>query len=275
MEIVEIKDIDSPEAAPYARLTEAQLKRAGENGTFIAESINVIRAALKAGCSPISILTERKHIERISDELGESLTGVPVYTANPAILAELTGFSLSRGVLSAMRRNPPLSVEAAVRNASRIAVLEGIVDPTNIGAIFRSAAALGMDAILVGSNCCDPLHRRAARVSMGAVFQIPWAVLPCLEESRNRIDVERLKALGFKTAAAALTDDSVSVEDVRLKELPALALILGTEGKGLCPETISACDYTVKIPMAHGVDSLNVAAASAVLFWELAGKRRV
>ena len=270
MKIIELTDLTNEYALPYAGLTEAQLRRE-DGGLFIAESVNVIACAVKAGYEPVSILAERKRIPAIERDLGS--VHCPVLTGEADLLEHLTGFRLSRGVLCAMRRRPLPSVSDVLDGKGRVCVLEGVGDPTNIGAIFRSAAALGMDAVLLGTNCCDPLHRRAARVSMGSVFLIPWTWLPCREDERNRIDLSPLREAGFETAAAALTEASISVTDARLKGVPRLAVVLGSEGPGLSPATIAECDHTVRIPMYNGVDSLNVAAASAVLFWELAAKR--
>ena len=262
--IIEITDLADPALAPYFRLTEAQLrnKRNPEEGVFIAESHKVIGHALDAGCVPLSFLMERRQIEGVSGQLLERCPDTPVYTADREMLCRLTGYELTRGCLCAMRRPAPVPVEEVVRNARRIAVLDGIADAANVGAILRSAAALHMDAILLSPTCCDPLHRRAVRVSMGTVFQIPWARL-----DKNWPD--QLRSLGIKTAALALTDRSVSVDDPALAAEPRLALVLGREGDGLSSDVIASCDYTVKIPMSHGVDSLNVAAAAAVAFWEL------
>lgn len=269
--IIEITDFATPELDAYARLTDAQLrqKQAPEKGLFIAEGVKVIQHALDAGYEAVSLLMERKRIEGKAAPLIARLGGIPVYTADSALLAELTGYALTRGVLCAMRRPPLRSAEAVCEGARRVAVLEGIVDPTNIGAIFRSAAALGVDAALVTPTCCDPLSRRAVRVSMGTVFQLPWTRIGQAPSDWPHPGVERLKAMGFKTAALALSSSAVSVEDARLMAEDKLAVILGTEGDGLCSSTVAACDYTVCIPMAHGVDSLNVAAASAVAFWQL------
>ncbi len=262
--IIEINDLDSPALAPYFKLTEAQLrnKRNPAEGIFIAESHKVIGHALDAGCVPLSFLMERRQIEGVSGTLLDRCPDTPVYTADRETLAKLTGYELTRGCLCAMRRPEPKSLEDVVRNARRVAVLDGIADAANVGAILRSAAALHMDAILLSPTCCDPLHRRAVRVSMGTVFQIPWARL-------DKNWPEQLRSLGIRTAALALTDRSVSVDDPRLAAEERLALVLGSEGDGLSPAVIEACDYTVKIPMSHGVDSLNVAAAAAVAFWEL------
>ena len=266
----EIKDFAAPELDVYARTSEVQLLRyyEPEPGIFIAESPKVIERALNAGYHPISFLVEHKDLEGEAEELLLRFPEVPVYTAEYELLVKLTGFALTRGMLCAMRRNPLPSVEEICRNASRIAVLENVVNPTNIGAIFRSAAALHMDAVLLTGGCSDPLYRRAARVSMGTVFQIPWTFLS-ENASCSKSDMELLHNLGFKTAAMALKDDSVSIDDTKLMSEEKLAIVLGTEGDGLASSTIADCDYTVRIPMAHGVDSLNVAAASAVAFWQL------
>lgn len=269
--IVEIHDIHAPELDVYARLTEAQLrsKQAPEKGLFIAESVKVIRHALDAGYEPVSMLMEEKHIVGDAAEILTRCGDAPVYTAAREVLAELTGYALTRGVLCAMKRRPLPTAEEICRDAKRIAVLEGIVDPTNVGAIMRSAAALHMDAVLVTPTCCDPLHRRAVRVSMGTAFQVPWTFIGDKAADWPEKGLERLKAMGFKTAALALTTDSVSIDDEGLMAEEKLAVVLGTEGDGLSEKTIAGCDYTVLIPMAHGVDSLNVAAASAVAFWQL------
>ncbi len=271
---IEVTDLAAPELDAYARLTEAQLRNRLEpdKGVFIAESPKVITTALDAGCEPLSLLMERRHIEGDARPILARCGDIPVYTAERETLARLTGFELTRGVLCAMRRPKLPSVEEVCASARRVAVLEGIVDHTNVGAIFRSAAALGIDAVLVTPTCCDPLYRRAVRVSMGTVFQVPWARIGEEPSDWPQKGVERLRALGFRTAAMALTDDSVRIDDARLAAEPRLAIVLGTEGDGLSPRTVAACDYTVKIPMAHGVDSLNVAAASAVAFWELRAK---
>ncbi|MDY5613187.1 TrmH family RNA methyltransferase [Dysosmobacter sp.] len=269
--IVEITDLAAPELDVFARLTEAQLRSRAEaeKGIFIAESPKVIERALDAGYEPLSLLMERKHIEGQSRDIIARCEGLPIYTADRELLADLTGYTLTRGVLCAMRRSRLQSVENLCANARRVAVLEGIVDSTNIGAIFRSAAALCIDAVLVTPTCGDPLYRRAVRVSMGTVFQVPWTRIGDTPEEWPHPGLERLRSLGFKTAAMALRDDSVSIDDPRLRSEEKLAIVLGTEGDGLAPATIADCDYTVRIPMAHGVDSLNVAAASAVAFWEL------
>lgn len=268
--IVEITDISAPELDVYARLTQAQLRnrKEPEKGIFIAESPKVIDLALNAGCTPLSLLMERKHITGDGAQIIEMCQDIPIYTANREVLSSLTGYELTRGVLCAMRRPTPLSPAEICKNANRIAVLEGIVDSTNIGAIFRSAAALGMDGILLTKTCCDPLIRRAVRVSMGTVFQIPWAYLD--ENCTNWLDY--LKQFGFKTAAMALNDTAIPIDDPTLAAEEKLAIVLGTEGDGLASQTIENCDYNVIIPMYHDVDSLNVAAASAVAFWQLRRK---
>lgn len=265
--IIEISDFYAPELDVYARLTENQLLNRADpkNAMFVAESPLVIGRAMDAGCVPLSFLMEPKHIEGRGHEiLARCADDVPVYTAPLEVLTQLTGFHLTRGMLCCMLR-PALSALSELCAASRrVAVLENVMNPTNIGAIFRSAAALGMDAVLLTAAGSDPLYRRAARVSMGTVFQVPWTYLP---EDADWQDV--LHSFGFKTAAMALRDDSLSIADPRLREVEKLAVVLGTEGDGLASETIAACDYTVKIPMSHGVDSLNVAAASAVAFYQL------
>ena len=265
--IIEIHDFSAPALDLYARLTENQLlNRADpENALFIAESPLVIGRALDAHCEPVSFLMEHQHIEGKGREiLARCCKDIPVYTAEESMLAQLTGFHLTRGMLCAMRRPKLPTVEAVCRNARRIVVLENVMNPTNIGAIFRSAAALGMDAVLLTSAGSDPLYRRASRVSMGNVFLIPWTYLP--EEGDWTV---LLRSLGFRTVAMALRDDSVRLDDPRLAAEGKLAIVMGTEGDGLASSTIASCDYTVKIPMYHGVDSLNVAAASAVAFYEL------
>lgn len=270
-QIIEITDLSAPELDAYARLTEAQLRsrRDADKAIFIAESHNVIARAMDAGCAPVSFLMERRHIEGQAKELLDRCPEVPVYTADRDVLAKLTGYEMTRGILCAMKRPAPRRMEEICANAHRVAVLEGIVDSTNVGAIFRSAAALHVDAVLLSPTCCDPLTRRSARVSMGTVFQIPWARIGNTAADWPETGLEQLRKLGFKTAAMALSDRSVSIDDPVLKAEEKLAIVLGTEGSGLLDETIEGCDYTVKIPMSHGVDSLNVAAASAVAFWEL------
>ena len=266
--IIEIHDFSDPALDIYARLTENQLLNRADpdNALFVAESPLVIGRALDAGCEPVSFLMERQHTQGKGREiLARCCQDIPVYTADASVLTQLTGFHLTRGMLCAMRR-PPLADPAAVlRGATRVAVLENVMNPTNLGAIFRSAAALGMDAVLLTSAGSDPLYRRAIRVSMGTVFQVPWAYVP---EDWPAL----LRAQGFRTAAMALRDDSVRLDDPRLTQAEKLAVVMGTEGDGLADATIAACDFTVRIPMHHGVDSLNVAAASAVAFYQL-GRR--
>jgi tRNA G18 (ribose-2'-O)-methylase SpoU len=268
--IIPITDFSAPELDIYARLNENQLFRyyEPEPGLFIAESPKVIERALNAGYEPISFLVEKKHIEGEAKDVLARCSGIPVYTAESDILTQLTGFQLTRGALCAMRRRALPSLTEICSGARRIAILEQVMNPTNIGAIFRSAAALNMDAVILTPGCSDPLYRRASRVSMGTVFQIPWTVA----DNWPQPVMSQLKQLGFKTAAMALSDNSVSIDDEQLMSEEKLAIILGTEGDGLAETTIADCDYTVKIPMTHGVDSLNVAAASAVAFWQL-GKR--
>lgn len=272
--IIEITDFLAPELDPYARLTERQLlnRDKPEKGLFIAESPKVIERALDAGCVPVSLLLERKHIAGEARSIIERCGDIPVYTADFAVLTQLTGFNLTRGALCLMRR-PKLSEASSIyRDAHRIAILENVMNPTNIGAIFRSAAALNMDAVLLTPACSDPLYRRAIRVSMGCVFQIPWTFLGQEESEWPQPAIQNLKASGYKTAALALSDHSVSIDHPELMAEERLAIILGTEGDGLAASTIADCDYTVKIPMSHGVDSLNVAAASAVAFWQLGSR---
>ena len=275
---IEITDFLAPELDVYARLTENQLLNRAhpEEGMFIAESPKVIERALDAGCIPVSLLMETKHVQGEAKEMIERCGDIPVYTAEFDVLTKLTGFALTRGALCAMYRPKLQEPEQICAKARRIAVLENVVNPTNVGAIFRSAAALHMDAVLLTPGCSDPLYRRAIRVSMGTVFQIPWTFIRDSNEMRCKREViwpkqaiAELKKLGYKTAALALTDDSVSIDDSELMKEEKLAVILGNEGEGLESETIALCDYTVKIPMTHGVDSLNVAAASAVAFWQL------
>ena len=273
--IIKITDFNAPELDIYARLTENQLlnRHEPEKGIFIAESPKVIERALDFGCEPISILVEEKHIEGQAKDIIARCNNIPVFTAEFDVLTKLTGFQLTRGMLCAMRRPVLPTVKDVCLNANRIAVLESVMNPTNVGAIFRSAAALGIDAILLTPDCSNPLYRRAIRVSMGTVFQIPWTFINKENtENINHSYVRDIQNLGFKTAALALTDNSVSIEDNTLLSEDKLALILGSEGEGLSSDTISLSDYTVKIPMYHGVDSLNVAAASAVAFWQLRNK---
>lgn len=269
--IIEISDLHDPRLAPYVSLTEAQLRNRlePELGVFIAESPKVIHRALDAGHAPLSLLMERKHLEGQGAPIIARCGEVPVYTGDEALLAQLTGYPLTRGVLCAMRRPTLPTVEELCRDAHRVAVLEDIVDHTNIGAIFRSAAALGMDAVLVTPGCCDPLYRRSARVSMGTVFQVPWTRIGDTYDQWPQPGLDRLRALGFQTVAMALRNDTADIDDPKLHQAPRLAIVLGTEGDGLKEATIAQCDDTVKIPMARGVDSLNVAAASAVAFWAL------
>ena len=270
-DIIEIKDFSSPQLDVFARLTEGQLRSRlePEKGIFIAESPKVIERALNAGYEPVSLLMERRHIGGQASGIISRCGDIPVYTADRALLAELTGYPLTRGVLCAMRRPPLPDVEELCTGARRVAVLESIVDPTNVGAIFRSAAALSIDAVLITPTCCDPLYRRAVRVSMGTVFQIPWTVIGSSPADWPEAGLARLRALGFRSAAMALSDDSVPMDDPRLRAEERLAVVLGTEGDGLARRTIADCDYTVRIPMERGVDSLNVAAASAVAFYQL------
>ena len=266
-ELIEITDFHAPELDVYARLTEAQLLNRFEpkKGMFIAESPKVIARALDAGCVPVSMLVERNHINAEAEEVIDRCPDIPVFTAPLDVLTQLTGFQLTRGMLCAMLRPALPPLEEVLNGASRIAILENVMNPTNVGAIFRSAAALGMDAVLLTPACTNPLYRRSCRVSMGTVFQVPWTYLPDWPQPA----IGALQKLGFKTAAMALSDDSVSIEDPILLAEEKLAIILGTEGDGLAASTIADCDYTVRIPMYHGVDSLNVAAASAVAFWQL------
>ena len=263
MHIIKITDFSDPALDIYARLTEAQLQQylAPAGGLFIAESPKVIARALDAGCVPVSVLVERGNLQGEAAQVIDRCGEIPVYTGENALLAKLTGYKLTRGLLCAMHRPPVRPVEAVLQNARRVAVLEDVVNPTNLGAIFRSAAALGMDAVVLTRGCSDPLYRRSARVSMGTVFQVPWGYLDQ--------PIGYLRELGFKTAAMALKEDTYPIDDPVLAREERLAIVLGTEGEGLTDATIAQCDYTVKIPMYHGVDSLNVAAASAVAFWEL------
>lgn len=273
--IISITDFMAPELDVYARLSENQLYHLYEPdaGIFIAESPNVIERALNAGYEPLSFLAETRELYGDAQRILMRCEHTPVYTAESELLTRLTGFALTRGLLCAMRRKPLPTLEAVCAGARRIAVMERVMNPTNVGAIFRSAAALGMDAVLLTPGCSDPLYRRAARVSMGTVFQIPWTFLDEKISSWPEEGQKILRQLGFRTAAMALRQDSVSVDHPALMAEERLAIVLGTEGDGLSEKTIADCDYTVMIPMAHGVDSLNVAAASAVAFWEL-GKRK-
>lgn len=263
MAIIEITSIRQPGVEVFSSLTEAQLRHQVEplRGIFIAESPKVIRVALDEGYEPTAILSERKHIGGDAADIIRRCGDIPVYTGERALLAQLTGYTLTRGVLCAMRRPHPRRVEDVCQDARRIVVIDGVVDTTNIGAIFRSAAALGIDGVLLTTNSCDPLNRRAIRVSMGSVFLVPWTWL--------NTSIENLQSLGFRTAAMALSDDSIPIDSPILQREPRLAIIMGTEGDGLPKETIKNANYVVRIPMSHHVDSLNVAAAAAVAFWEL------
>ena len=263
--IKEVTDFSDPELDIYARLTEVQLlnRREPDKGIFIAESPKVIERALNAGCVPISFLMETRHVENQAKGLIARCGDIPVFTAELDVLTQLTGFKLTRGMLCAMYRPKLPSVADICKNARRVAVLEDVMNPTNVGAIFRSAAALGIDAVVLTSASSDPLYRRSIRVSMGTVFQVPWTYL-------GEGGISELRRLGFKTAAMALKSDSLPIYDPRLAKIDKLAIVLGTEGDGLAAGTIADCDYTVLIPMSHGVDSLNVAAASAVAFYQLA-----
>ena len=290
MQLIRITDFDAPELDIYARLSEGQLLNRAEPelGIFIAESPNVIMRALESGCRPLSFLVETRHIDTQLQALAERFPiceEVPVCTADLEVLVQLTGFPMTRGILCAMRRPPLPSVEEICADARRIVILEEVENPTNVGAIFRSAAALGVDGVLLTPGCSNPLYRRAARVSMGTVFQIPWTFIPEKPRKKRRHlpdetpepdhswpagCISLLHSMGFATAAMALSDDSVPIDDTVLLSEEKLALVLGTEGDGLAAKTIAQCDYTVRIPMAHGVDSLNVAAAGAVAFYQLA-----
>ena len=272
--IIPITDFEDPRLDVYARLNENQLlnRHEPEKGLFIAESPKVVERALDAGCRPVSMLLEEKHVEGQAKEVIRRCGDIPVFTASFQVLTQLTGFHLTRGVLCAMRRPALPSVEGICAGKSRIVILEHIMNPTNVGAIFRSAAALGMEALLLTGDCSDPLYRRCIRVSMGAVFQIPWTYLKEPEYQWPGPAINALKGLGFQTAAMALRDDSRSIDDPEIAAKAQLAIVLGSEGDGLAPSTIADCDYTLKIPMYHQVDSLNVAAASAVAFWQLRPK---
>ena len=281
--MIEITDFHAPELDIFARKTEAQLlnKDHPEEGMFIAESPKVIERALNAGYTPVAVLVEKKQIEGEAASVLARCDEIPVYTAEFDVLAQLTGFKLTRGMLCAMRRRGLPEVEKVCQNAKKVAVLENVMNPTNVGAIFRSAAALNMDAVFLTPGCSDPLYRRASRVSMGTVFQIPWTFIQDNNEMRcqreilwPRQAITEFREMGYKTAALALTDDSVGIDNPELMQEEKLAIILGTEGEGLMDRTIEMCDYTVKIPMSHDVDSLNVAAASAVAFWQLGKKQK-
>ncbi len=256
----ELQNINSPELQPYSQLTEAQLRQT-DGGLFIVESPKVIHVALNAGYTPVSLLCEKRHIEGDAASIIERCGDIPVYTGSRELLASLTGYTLTRGVLCAMRRPNLPTVSDICQDARRVVIIQGVSDTTNIGAIFRSAAALGIDAVLMTPDSCDPLNRRSVRVSMGSVFLVPWTRIP--------LDFSELKSLGFKTAAMALSDDSIALDNPILKQEERLAILMGTEGDGLPKEAIAAADYVVRIPMSHQVDSLNVAAAAAVAFWEL------
>ena len=269
--IIEIETLDHPGLDLFARLTETQLRNRlePEKGIFIAESPKVIRVALEAGCEPLALLTERKFVETQAAEFIRAFEGVPIYTGATELLSQLTGYALTRGVLCAMRRPAPRRVEEVCAGLRRVVVLDSVVDATNVGAIFRSAAAIGFEAVLLTPTCCDPLNRRAVRVSMGTVFQIPWTYLCNRPEEWPMSAAQSLRTLGFKLAAMALADNTIALDDPRLAAEEKLAVVMGAEGDGLSRKTIAGSDYVVKIPMAHGVDSLNVAAASAVAFWQL------
>ncbi len=274
-DIIKISDLTAPELDVYVRLTGAQLRNTlePEKGIFIAESPTVIEVALKSGCEPISLLTDERLINGAVSGIIDMLSdNIPIYTAERDVLTAITGFELTRGALCAMRRPAPRAAAELCRGARRIAVFEAVADATNIGALFRSAAAFDIDAVLISPTCCDPLCRRAVRVSMGTVFQIPWGKIGESAEEWQKDGVALLHELGFKACAMALTDDSLSIDDPSLMREERLAIILGTEGTGLMDSTIKSSDYTVKIPMSHGVDSLNVAAAGAVAFWQLSRK---
>ena len=273
--IIEITDLTLPELQVYTSLNEAQLLHYFEPapGIFIAESPKVIERALDFGCEPISILMEQKDLDTCGKNIVKRCKNIPVYTARLEVLEQITGYKLARGMLCAMHRPAMPSAEEIYKKEGRIAVLENVVNPTNVGAIFRSAAALNMDAVLLTSACSDPLYRRATRVSMGTVFQVPWTYIETKKVTWPQGGMDLLHEYGFKTVAMALRNDSVRIDDPKLHAEEKLAIILGTEGDGLAAETMADCDYTVKIPMSHGVDSLNVAAASAVAFWEF-GKQR-
>ncbi len=272
--LIKITDFNSPELDIFVRLTGAQLRSSleSEHGIFIAESPTVIEVALNSGCEPIALLTDERLINGAVKEIIERLSDIPIYIAEREVLCSLTGFELTRGALCAMRRPEPKTVESLCKGAKRVAVLEAVADSTNIGALFRSAAALNVDAVLITPTCCDPLCRRAVRVSMGTVFQVPWGKIGEKPSDWPEQGIKKLHELGFKTVAMALTDKTVDIDDEELAKEERLAIILGTEGDGLSKKTIASCDYTVKIPMSGGVDSLNVAAAGAVAFWELAAR---
>ena len=269
--IINVTDLSLPELEVFSMLTEAQMRRSKEstNGIFLAESPKVIEIALDSGCKPLAILSEGKVLERQGKTIVERCPDIPIYTADSKLLTEITGYHLTKGMMCAMKRPADRYMEEVCQDARRVVVMEGLTNVTNEGAIFRSAAALGMDAVLLTPDCCHPLNRRTMRVSMGTVFQLPWAFIGNNPEEWPGIGMAKLHAMGFKTAAMALGENSISLDDPALRSEEKLAIIMGTEGDGLTNETISACDYVVQIPMRHGVDSLNVAAAAAVAFWEL------
>ena len=274
-EIIKIDSFDDPRLDVFVRLTGAQLRSRlePEKGVFIAESPTVIEVALDSGCEPIALLTDERLINGAVEKIIKRCGGVPIYTAEKQVLEKLTGFALTRGALCAMRRPKPKTLDELLEGARTVAVLETIADSTNIGAVFRSAAALGVDAVLVTPDCCDPLCRRAVRVSMGTIFRVPWGVIGEDHEDWRKRGIELLHAHGFKTAAMALTDESVNIDDPELMKEERIAVILGTEGTGLSKSTIEKSDYTVKIPMSNEVDSLNVAAAGVIAFWQLTKRR--
>lgn len=275
MKIIEVMDLNRPELAVYAELSERQLATIYEpkEGLFIAESPKVIERALDGGYEPVSFLAEKGQLAE-AEEILKRVEDVPIYVASDEILTKLTGYHLTRGIWCAMRRRTLLTIEEVCQGAKRIAILEEVVNPTNVGALFRCAAALGMDAVILTGGCSDPLYRRASRVSMGTVFQIPWTMLSKKDGVWPEQAMKTLKEMGFKTAAMALREDSVGIDDAQLNHEKKLAIVLGTEGDGLAGDTIADCDYTVMIPMAHGVDSLNVAAAGAVAFWQMGHQRQ-
>ena len=277
MAIINITSLEQSGVEVFGTLTEAQLRNRLEpdKGIFIAESPKVIHVALDAGYGPLSLLCERRHITGDAATIIDRCGDIPVYTGERDLLAALTGYTLTRGVLCAMHRPLPRPASEVCAQASRIVVIDGVTDTTNIGAIFRSAAALGIDAVLLTPTACDPLNRRAVRVSMGTVFQVPWTRIGKAPADWPEAGIRRLAALGFRTVALALSDDSLDIDDPSLLAQPRLAMVLGTEGDGLAPDTVARCDYTARIPMAHGVDSLNVAAAGAVAFWTLCRDRKL
>ena len=271
LHIVEVNSLDDPRVEVYSQLTESQLRNRlePEKGVFIAESVKVIKVALDEGYEPLSMLVERKFVDGLARDVIARCGDVPIYTGDTELLSQIAGYRLTRGVFCAMRRPRPKTIEEVCRGARRVVILDNVVDATNIGAIFRSAAALNFDAVLLSPTCCDPLIRRAVRVSMGTVFQIPWAYLKSKTAQPCCTDFQPVQLLGFKIAAMALNENAISIEDPRLIDEPKLAVMMGAEGDGLTQSALADCDYIVRIPMAHGVDSLNVAAASAVTFWQL------